>query len=112
VNWEKLPALEAKRIHRGCLNCSTAAQVASMTMLIAVGFGDAFVTKDGEEIYDGEEDYTNTGRAKTVADIEAMAAADPDHDWRITKLGPMHGETFQRHEAEAWVCVESNLGFA
>ena len=81
-------------------------------MMIAVGFGSAFVTKDDEQVYDGESDYQNNKKPKCVSDIEAMAKLDPDHDWRIVKYGPLHGETYQRHGDDAWVCIESNMGFA
>jgi hypothetical protein len=111
-NWEKLPPLELEGIHVGCLCCSTAARVAPLGMGIAVGFGSAYVTKDGEQVYDGESDWQNGREPKTVEAIEAMARKDPDHDWRIVKWGPLHGETFQRHCENTWVCVESNEGFA
>jgi len=38
--FEKLPALESKDLHVGCLNYSTAARVAPMDMFIAVGICD------------------------------------------------------------------------
>ena len=107
--WEKLQPIERKDLHIGCLNCSTAAMVAPMAMVIAVGFGSAFVTKDDDCIYD---ESSCDCEYWTVADAERLAAEDPDHDWRIVKWGPMHGETFQRHGQNEWVCVESNEGFA
>lgn len=110
--FEKLKPLEGKDIHVGYLCCSTAARVAPLEMGIAVGFGAAYVTRDGEKIYDGERDFHDGKEPLTVRDIEAMAKDDPDHDWRIVKHGPMHGETFQRHCDDTWVCVESNEGFA
>ncbi len=81
-------------------------------MGIAVGFGAAFVLRDDEQVYDGERDYQDGKEPKTVRDFEEMAKADPDHDWRIVKEGPLHGETYQRHCDDAWVCVDSNMGFA
>lgn len=108
--WKKLPAV--KNIHIGCLNCSTAAHIAPLSMIIAVGFGAAYVTKDGGQIYDGEQACRAGKKPKTVRSIELMARKDPDHDWRIVKFGPMHGETFQRQGMNKWVCIESNEGFA
>lgn len=102
----------AEKIHIGCLNCSTAARVAPMEMIIAVGFGYAIVTKDGEQIYDGERDWQEGREPKNVQHFEDMAKLDPDHDWRIVKDGPMHGETFQRQGDNNWVCIKSNEGFA
>ena len=112
MSWNKLPPIEPKSLNIGCLNCSTAAYIAPLDMCIAVGFGAAFVTEDGSRVYDGEADFDNGKESMTVADIEEIAAADPDHDWRIIKDGPLHGETFQRHGKNLWVCVETTLGFA
>lgn len=105
--WYREP-VNAKDIHVGCLCCSTAARIAPMKMVIAVGFGFAAATKDDEVVYD--EDSADA--LLTVADIEAMAKDDPEHDWQIIKAGPLHGETFQRQGDARWVCIESNQGFA
>ncbi len=110
--WKKLPQIQVKDLHIGRLNCSTATLKAPMDMGIAVGFGAAYATKDGKIIYDGERDYQDTGKCKTIGDIEEMAKQDPDHDWRISKHCPMHGEVFQRHGDNEWVCIESDEGFA
>lgn len=82
-----------------------------MGMIIAVGFGQAYATKNGKLFYDGEKDYDETETAKTVCEIEEIAKLDPDNDWRIVKDTPLHGETFQRQDGK-WVCIESNRGFA
>jgi len=108
MTWEKLQPLAEAGIHIGCLNCSTAARVAPLGMRIEVGFGSAFASKDGEVVYQEQQGAPSL----TVADIERMAVDDPDHDWRIAKHGPMHGETFQRQGAGNWVCIDSNPGFA
>lgn len=73
---------------------------------IAVGLGDSFLQRDGETIIDCEM------LDSTLGDCEKIAAVQPDHDWRIVRYGPLHGETFQRHGQELWVCIESNEGFA
>lgn len=83
-----------------------------MDLGIAVGFGSADVTRDGELVLDGER-IVNEGEGwPTFADAEALAVIDPDHDWRVTLFGPLHGEVYQRHGPEEWVLVESNRGFA
>ena len=110
-SFEKLPQIKKEDLHIGCLNCSSAALEAPMDMIIAVGFGSAFATKGGELIYD-ESRCDNEDDFKTVADIEELALADPDHDWRIEKNGPLHGEVFQRQGPGKWICIESNQGFA
>lgn len=93
-----------------CFNCPPIPTQAPMEKLIAVGFGCAIVTRDGEMVLDGEhppsEEYV------TFAEAEGMAAIDPDHDWRVVLHGPLHGETYQRQGTEQWVCIERNEGFA
>ena len=112
MSWEKLPPIDSKDLHIGCLTCSTACLEAPMGMIIAVGFGSACITCDGKVKYDEMDAQRNDEPLLSVSDAEAMAVADPDHDWRIDKDGPLHGETFQRHGPEKWVCVASNQGFA
>lgn len=93
-----------------CPHCPPIPTQAPMDKLIAVGFGFASVARDGEQVIDCEnppgEEYL------TFADAEAMAAIDPDHDWRVILYGPLHGETYQRQGVEQWVCIERNEGFA
>lgn len=110
MTWTKLPP--AKKIHLGCLSCSKVERVASLEMQIAVGFGSAYATKDEECVYEAPCPLDFPEKVLRVKDIEEMAAQDPDHDWRIVFYEPLHGETYQRHGSENWVCVESNMGFA
>jgi hypothetical protein len=105
---KKLKAVEAKDLHIGCMNCSTACLKAPMGMLVAVGFGMACVTKDGKCVWMEQQDKP----MKRVRYFEKLAKKEPDCDWRIIKHGPMHGETFQRQGKNNWICVESNNGFA
>lgn len=109
----KQPKVKAKDLHIGCPHCSTAALVAPMDMVIAVGFGAACVIKDDEQVYNENDNKSGDwDKYWTVQDAENEALKDPCHDWRIVKHGPMHGETFQRQGKGKWVCIESNRGFA
>lgn len=81
-----------------------------MGKLIAVGFGSAYVTCDGLVVLDGERPPTD--EFVTFSDAEALAIADPDHDWLVVLHGPLHGETYQRQGAEQWVLIATNEGFA
>jgi hypothetical protein len=81
-----------------------------MDKIIAVGFGCAQVTKDGEMVLDGE--HPDLDGYITFADAERLASQDPDHDWRVILHGPLHGETYQRHGNLGWHCIERNEGFA
>ena len=108
MKWQKSPAVNPG--HNPCLHCPDPLPVLAMDSIVAVGFGDAHLERDGELILDGEspsrEDWL------TVQECENVAAKDPEHDWRIVKFGPLHGEVYQRHAASTWVCIERNEGFA
>jgi len=85
---------------------------APMEMPICVGFGDARVLRDGETVYDGEREWERGREPWTVQDAENLAAADPDHDWRILMHGALSGRTFRRNDVGKWIEVASNQGFA
>ena len=57
IKWKKLPPTKEKDLYIGCLNCSTAAIQAPLDMIICVGFGSAYVTRDNKTVYDGEQDF-------------------------------------------------------
>ena len=94
----------------GCAVCGYKPDYADMEMRITVGFGMAELTKDGQVVYDGATDDWED--CMTVAEAEALAAADPDHDWRIHLLGPLSEVMYQRHDVGKWVLVKKGLGFA
>lgn len=110
LRWKLLPGLKTKA--NPCLNCPPILATAAMDMVIAVGFGSATVTKDGAPVYDEQEAEHSGGRYWTVKTAERAARKDPDHDWRINKHGPLHGESYQRQGENKWVLVETNEGFA
>lgn len=132
--WTKLDPLPAKS--NPCLCCPPIGTRFHPESIIAVGFGDAHVERDGIIVWSeldvcqgcggsGENDAgwgvmrcpDCDGKKAgmdywTGADAEKAAAADPDHDWRIVKFSPLHGETYQRHGPNEWMLVEVNEGFA
>lgn len=117
------PILAEDRKPHGCLNCEAAGAI-PITFppdgLIAVGFGSATCTKDGQLVLEEPQlSYDDDGEPieeeqdyPTGADAEKLAAADPDHDWRISLYGPMSGRVYQRQGAGNWVLVEQDEGFA
>lgn len=123
MTWQKAEPYEDK-IHQGCLSCPTVEKIAPVTMLIGVGFGVAQVTKGNELIFaEGRDNFYIPGLREaitddqqegfpTVADIEKLAAADPNHDWRINLFAPLRGREYQRHGENKWVLIDSNRGFA
>ncbi len=113
-DWRPSPKLLVPLGHAvscGCLNCGSKPEFAPMEMVIAVGFGSAYVSKDGVEVLDGEASYHDHHPQVTVADAEKLYLADPDHDWRIVLDGPMGGVVYQRHE-QGWVACIRLPGFA
>ena len=107
--WTKLPPIEAH--HGGCLNCGPRPATFPPEGVIAVGFGYAALHKDGAPVW-SEDEAVSDNSMMTGADAEALAAQDPDHDWRIVLHGPLSGRTYQRHEPGKWMLVEKNEGFA
>lgn len=109
--WVKLPAIEGKL--GGCLNCGQRPSMFPPTAFIAVGFGFAGLTKDGEVVWQepAVEDYDDDS-ILTGEKAEELAVADPDHDWRIVLEGPLSGRTYQRHGPGEWALVKQNEGFA
>lgn len=109
ASWQKLPPL-LPRVE-GCGTCGPAPRLFPMQSVVAVGFGQAEVLRDGVAVLDGEESYSR-GRPVRGADAEALADKDPDHDWRIRLHGPLSGQTYQRHAPGEWVLVAREAGFA
>ncbi len=78
--------------------------------MIAVGFGDAGVTKDGHKIW--SESANPDAEFWTGDDAEEAAKTDPDHDWRIYFNGPLSGAEYQRQGDGWWVLIKKSEGFA
>lgn len=108
MNRREKPVNE-KDIHVGCFNCSSARSKADLDMFVAIGFGSAFVTCDGNEVYSEPRDME---QAKTLRHFEAMAKEDPDHDWRCHIHGPLYDAVWQRHGDDEWIMIETGKGFA
>lgn len=108
--WKKEPAIKGK--HGGCLNCGPRPSLLPPDGLIAVGFGYAGLHRDDEPIYTEPNDPDGDDEHMTGSKAEELAAADPDHDWRIVLYGPLSGRTYQRHATGEWVLIEQSMGFA
>lgn len=92
-----MPALEPRKI-------------ASMEMVICVGFGSAYVSRDGETVWQ-EQQEAEWDDLWTVEKAESVASLDPDHDWRIHRIGPLSEFHWQRQGNE-WVMYHKGEGFA
>jgi len=110
--WTKLSAIEQKHVRTACLCCGTPAATFPADGYISIGFGDAHLARDGEVVWFEQMGNEEDAEVMTGAQAEEIAAADPDHDWRIVMIGPLSGRTYQRHAENSWVMVEQNEGFA
>lgn len=106
--WKKLAAIEGG--FGGCLHCGYQHSVLPMESIIAVGFGDASLTKNDETVY--REDPQHEDDIITVEDAEEIAAKDPDNDWRIHLVAPLSERHYQRQGDKHWVLYKKGKGFA
>ncbi len=107
------PAIVPK--HQGCLHAGPPVDRLSLKDRIAVGFGDARLTRNGKTIWSEIKPKGGVYAWRscwTVRRAEARAVKDYRADWRIILDGPMRGQTYQRQGPSNWVCIESNGGFA
>jgi hypothetical protein len=109
MSWKKAEPW-AGTIQQGCLHAPVVEKVASLDLLIAVGFGDAQVTRDGTVVY-SEMDAADES-FHYLREFEALAKLDPDHDWRVLLDAPLRSEEYQRHGDDQWVLINSGMGFA
>ena len=104
--WTKQPAIQGQQ--QPCLHAGVTESVFPMDGLVAVGFGCAMVSCDGQPMLDEQDsDKDITGQ-----DAEDLALQDPDHDWRIVLESPLSERIYQRHDTGRWVLIEQGEGFA
>lgn len=85
TTFEKLPAVEGSVACQTC-GCGARSDL-EMERSIGVGFGSAGYSKDGETLWQkGGEEFDEL---PTVQQVERMAQADPNHDWRIFFFAPL-----------------------
>ena len=107
AKWRKLKPIEGG--HGGCLNCSFQPERLRMSDTISVGFGDATLMKGRKTIY---YESLSDPHTMTVRQAEKLAAADPEHDWRIHLIGPLNERHYQRQGKNLWVLYKKGMGFA
>jgi hypothetical protein len=78
--------------------------------LVAVGVGYAAVTCDGVPRYEAE--YGDLEHAMSVRDAETMAAAEPQHDWRIHLVGPLDERHYRRSADGRWKIYRRGYGLS
>lgn len=106
--FAKLPPVDGSV---SCLSCGAGARTdLEPEREIAVGLGSAGYSKNGETLW--EDDPHSEEDPRTVATVEALAAADPDADWRIFFVAPLYEAEYQRQGNNEWVLVRKGQGFA
>ncbi len=108
--WIKEPAIQGRQ--QPCLHAGVAESLFPPDGVIAVGFGCATLTRGGSLVYEEPNCEDEGAEYMTGAQAEALAAADPAHDWRISLFGPMSGREYQRHDVGRWVLIHQDEGFA
>ena len=93
------------------MQCPGTHTLLEMDTVLYQGFGGYHVEKNGEIYYFPDSDL-EWNEYKTLYDIEVDALKDPEADWRVILNNPLRGGTWQRHDIEQWVLIESNMGFA
>jgi hypothetical protein len=105
--WTKETPIPGKIV--GCACCGGNKEVYPLGSIFAVGFGHSGVRRDGEPVY---EESHRDDHFPTLQEFEDVAAADPDHDWRMYRSAPLREAEYQRHGPGAWVLVREGVGFA
>lgn len=85
--------------------------------VVVVGFGEAYLSRDGVKVADGEaalleQECDENARLLTGMLCELLASQDPDHDWRIVLNAPLTSHVYQRQADGFWPLVERGGGFA
>lgn len=115
MSFNKLPPISGTT---ACLTCGCGSHDTLRTeALLAVGFGTCCVEKDEATIYDENAEQTHAGLMDDegwvhLSAIEKLAAADPDHDWRVHFFAPLYESHYQRQGDNHWVLYEKGEGFA
>ena len=108
MTFKKLPPVPGSV---ACLTCGMGARSdLDMDRHIAVGFGGAGYSVDGDTLWD--EQRAIDENYPTVQDVEKLAEQDPNHDWRIYFYAPLYEAEYQRQGNNVWVLVKKGPGFA
>jgi hypothetical protein len=108
-SFQLLPALEGPV---ACLTCGAGARAQlPLDWDLEMGFGAGSYSRDGVVLW---EEHSKNARktVPTVADVEALALADPDHDWRIQLISAYYDAEYQRQGPGQWVLVRKDEGIA
>lgn len=98
--------------------------VASLDMIVAIGFGIAEVTHNGRVVVDGERAaqhglsptarrrFCNAEGYVVLRKVERAAAKNPRGRWAVHIRGPLWDAEWERKRPGKWVCTSAGDGFA
>lgn len=111
MSFTKLPPIKGSV---ACLTCGCGSHdTLNLDRTIAVGFGDASVTKNGQTVWSEQQaEHRGDETLWQVSDAESVASKEPDEDWRIHYIAPLYEAHYQRQGDKHWVLVEKGQGFA
>jgi len=75
-----------------------------------IGSGEAFVSRDGEKIYNMHDNPD--GPFMTYCEVELIAQASPDSEWLIRQEFGLRDFTFKRTGFEEWTRIHKGIGYA
>lgn len=76
-----------------------------MNTPLCVGFGEVTVTKDGKQVWQGDDELTRLHR------FELMAQTEPGV-WTVHFYAPLSASLYRRTGLNEWVLVQTGQGFA
>ena len=74
------------------------------------GSGEAFVSRNGEMIYNMHNNPD--GPFMTYCEAELIAQGSPDSEWIIRQEFGLRDFTFKRTGFEEWTLIQSGIGYA
>lgn len=107
---EFLPGIEG-RAYCGC-GCGYRTMHLDLSASPHPGFGAVRLERDGTTVYPWPDDDHHAEMDRVGMEYEAVAAGDPDHDWRLHVDGPLSDYTYQRQGDGLGVLVRQGMGFA
>lgn len=100
---KKLKPIEGRL--QGCLHAGVAKNICPLSTMLAVGFGEVTVSRNGKPVWAGDDVTVRLRR------FEMRARKNPG-DWRVYFDAPLSSKTYQRHTKNKWVLVAQGHGFA
>lgn len=100
--WQKLPALDGRPNPCGC--CPPIRAQLAMECVIAVGFGDAHVERDGEEVY---REASHVGSAQECDRCDGTGACEGGETYLLTTCEKCGGFGYIGELPPEWMVADA-----